>query len=97
MDRSVDYNTIDVSNIVDIYKYLMKKHNKVKKKIMFKLIKEAVIALVNSGSLSRVAKVSDRTMSICLNNEPCLVRPALIDLNSNELHFYPYMVNLGVC
>ena len=31
VDRSVDYNTIDVSNIVDIYKYLMKKHHNVKK------------------------------------------------------------------
>ena len=26
-DFSVDYNTIDVSDIVDIHKYFMKKHN----------------------------------------------------------------------
>ena len=26
-DFSVDYNTIDTSNIIDIHKYLMKKHD----------------------------------------------------------------------
>ena len=27
MDKSVDYDTIDVDNIMEIYKYLMRKHN----------------------------------------------------------------------
>ena len=36
-DFSVDYNTIDTSNIIDIHKYLMKKHNIINI-IMFGLI-----------------------------------------------------------
>ena len=27
MDKSVDYDTIDVDNIMEIYKYLMRIHN----------------------------------------------------------------------
>ena len=29
-----------------------------------------------------------------LNNEPCLVKPTLIDLNPYELHSYPIMSSL---
>ena len=32
-----------------------------------------------------------------LNNELCLAGPTLINLNSNELHYYPFMVSLGTC
>ena len=31
-----------------------------------------------------------------INNEPCLARPALVDLNPNELSSYLFMVNLDV-
>ena len=39
----------------------------------------------------------DRTKCTSLNKEPCLDRPTLIDLNSNELHYYPFMVSLESC
>ena len=32
-----------------------------------------------------------------LNNEPCMVRPTLTDLNSVELGFYSFMSNLDKC
>ena len=32
-----------------------------------------------------------------LNVEPCLARRYLIDLNPNEVHFYPSMVRLDRC
>ena len=32
-----------------------------------------------------------------LNNEPCMVRPTLTDLNSVELGFYSFMINLDKC
>ena len=32
-----------------------------------------------------------------LNNEPCLIRPTLIDLNHIELNNYPLMINLDKC
>ena len=62
---------------------------------MFNFIKQVFIAFLSfSESFSRVAKVSDRTKCIYLINEPSLARPTLIDLNSNELYYYPFMVNL---
>ena len=32
-----------------------------------------------------------------LNNEPCMVRPTLIDLNPLELKNYSFMISLGKC
>ena len=32
-----------------------------------------------------------------LNDELCMVRPTLIDLNPFELKYYPFMVSLGKC
>ena len=56
-DFSVDYNTIGVSDIVDNYKYLMKKNIY---KIMFKIIKQASLLSFNR-SLACVADVSNGT------------------------------------
>ena len=39
-----------------------------------------------SGSLA--------TKFVSLNNEPCMVRPALIDLNPVEFNLYPFMASL---
>ena len=32
-----------------------------------------------------------------LRNEPCMVRPTLIDLNLIELNYYPFMISLNKC
>lgn len=32
-----------------------------------------------------------------INNEPCLIRPTLADLNFDELCGYPFMVNSDKC
>ena len=37
------------------------------------------------------------TKSVSLNNEPCLIRPALTDLNPVELGSYPVMISLDKC
>ena len=59
---------------------------------MFGFIKQAFIVLL---SFSR----SLATKYISLNNEPCLARPTLIDLNSDELSrglfHYSFMISLG--
>ena len=39
----------------------------------------------------------DRTKCLFLNDKPCMVRPTLIDMNPNELKFYPVMINLNEC
>ena len=43
-----------------------------------------------TGSLVHVAKISARKKCISLNNEPCIVRPGLISLNPEGLHYYGY-------
>ena len=37
------------------------------------------------------------TKCLFLNDEPCMVRPALIDLNPVELKYYPFMISLNKC
>ena len=32
-----------------------------------------------------------------LNDEPCMVRPNLIDLNPAELKYYPFRISLHKC
>ena len=77
---SINYNTTDVS---DVHKYWMKKQYE----RMFWWIKQVFIVLVTfSGSLA--------AKSMFLNGEPYLARPTVIDLNPNELHYYPFMISL---
>ena len=37
------------------------------------------------------------TTCLFLNDEPCMVRPTLIDLNPVELKYYPFMISLNKC
>ena len=39
--------------------------------------------------------MSDRTKCLLLNDEPCMVRPTLIDMNPVELIYYPFMISLN--
>ena len=66
---------------------------------MFNLIKQVFIVSLNlSESLARVAKVSDQTKCLFLNDEPCMVRPSLINMNPVELKYYPFMIKCtGSC
>ena len=34
---------------------------------------------------------------VSLSNEPCMIRPTLIDLNPDELKCYPLMISLDKC
>ena len=34
---------------------------------------------------------------VSLNNEPCMIRPTVIDLNPFELNNYPFMISLDKC
>ena len=71
-----------------------KEYNKMMFKFMFNyVIVFFIVLLPFSGSLD--------TKCISLDNELCLVRPTLIDLNSNvhnqRLRHYPFMVSLDRC
>ena len=60
---------------------------------MFQFMKQVSIAfLCFSESLARVAKVSDDKK--CLNNEPHLARPTVVEFISNGLHYCNFMVPL---
>ena len=61
------------------------------------LIKQMFIVLLTfSESLGR-----ERTKCLSLNDEPCMVRPTLINLrltlNPVELKYYPFMTTLDKC
>ena len=57
---------------------------------MFGLVKQVLIALLSiSYSLN--------TTCISLNDEPCVAKLSLIDLNPNEFYNYLFMVSLDRC
>ena len=47
--------------------------------------------------LSPLARVADLTKCVFLNNEPCMVRPTIIDINPVEIKYYPFMISLSRC
>ena len=57
---------------------------------MFSLIKQLFIVLMSFGE-------SLATKWVSLNEEPCIIRPTLIDLNRVELKYYPFIISLGKC
>ena len=60
---------------------------------MFSLIKQVFIILLSlNSSLTR-----DRPKCLFFNDEPCMVRPTLIDLNTVELRYYPFMISIDKC
>ena len=57
---------------------------------MFSLIKQEFIVLLSfSSSLS--------TKCVSLNDEPCVLRPTLIDLSPVEIKYYPFMISSDKC
>ena len=54
---------------------------------MFRLIKQVFIVLL---SFSR----SLATKCVSFNNEPCMIRPTLVDLNRVDLKYYPFIISL---
>ena len=61
------------------------------------MFSKVIVLLSFSSSLALVAKVSDRTKHLFLNDEPCMVRSTFIDFNPVELKCYPFMIILNRC
>ena len=57
---------------------------------MFSLIKQVFIVLLTSSS-------SLATKCLSSNDEPCMVRSILTDLNLAEVKYYPFMISLDKC
>ena len=47
--------------------------------------------------LSSLARVADLSKCLFLNDEPCMVRPTIIDMNPVKLKYYPSMISLNKC
>ena len=61
---------------------------------IFRFIKKKVFI----GSLSLSNLVSTTPLScISMNNQSCKVRPEIINVNSNELVFYPFIIKTSKC
>ena len=82
-DFSVDHSAIEKGVIFDIQEYSVTKNNN-----NGFIIKTFIGILCFHGSLA--------TKCTSLNDKPHITRPALIDLNWNKLHHYPFMVSLDV-
>ena len=39
----------------------------------------------------------NRTKCLVLNDEPCMVRPTIIDAHPVDLKYYPFMISLNKC
>ena len=39
----------------------------------------------------------NRTKCLVLNDEPCMVRPIIIDVHPVELKYYPFVISLNKC
>ena len=61
---------------------------------MFRLF---LVLLSFSETLASETKVSDRRKSLFLNNELCMVRPTLIDMNPVGLKYYSFLISLNKC
>ena len=57
---------------------------------MFSLIKQVFVVLF-------IFNNSVATKCVLSNDEPCIVRATLIDLNSVKLKYYPFVITLDKC
>ena len=65
---------------------------------MFSFIRQVlIVSLSFSSSFGLVVKVFNQTKCPSLNDEPCIIRPTLIDLDPAELKYYPHMNTLDDC
>ena len=61
---------------------------------MFVVIKK----VIHIGSLFLSSLVSTTPLScISMNNQACKVRPEIINVNSNEPVFYPFIIKTSIC
>ena len=79
---SIDYDATYVDDIVDIHKYLMKKTIYCNK--MFRFVKKVFFCRINKF-ITRVNSLS----CISMNNQECKTRPQIVNVNGDELVFFP--------
>ena len=78
---SVDHDAINIIDITDIQNYLMKRN------IIYECLDLLNKHLLYFVGLSATKQVSPK-------NQPCTVRQTPVDLNLDELHYYPFTFRL---
>ena len=89
-DFSVDYDAVAVDDILDIHKYLTKKHGVVSINKMLTLIKKKFFVAMTFSSCNSLKCVT-------MTNQEFKVRAEIININSNEPSFYLYSILVNKC
>ena len=93
-DFRVDYDSIDEFINLEIYKYLMKKHDikclDLLKKMLIRFLSTFIIGNFGKSSFFN-SKGPIQCMS--LNNPPCKATPTLVNINSDEKIFFIYFLS----
>ena len=63
---------------------------------MFSTVKKKII-FYGFISVSKLFRVSSLSKCVDLTNQKCVVRPKIIDVNSNDLVFYPFKIAVNKC
>ena len=61
--------------------------------LLLEFLKSLFIVILDSGR----SLTSRNIKCISLNNEPCLAKPKVINLNPDELHYSTFMIDLNKC
>ena len=102
---SVDYSSINKSDILNVDKYLMVK-NRYKWLEMFQSIRKLLIGLLrtctnfnehNFWSFDEllVSNLKKPIKCLSLKNQPCKAGPTLVNINANETAFYLLIVSFN--
>ena len=78
---------ISVDDILGIHEYLMRKHETKK---MFGFLKKFLFTATAFFGCNALK-------CIVMNKKECKIRSEIIDVNSNELIFYPYSSDVNKC
>ena len=54
-----------------------------------------MILLYFDGSLAAAKAASGAINCVSTNIQQCMVKPMLIDLNLDKLHYYPFIINMS--
>ena len=92
-DFSVDYDAIEVSDILDIRKYLMKKKRNSIKNVQ---IYQSNIYFNNDIFWLQFIELNPLEC-VSMNNQECEVRSKIFNVNSNEPLFYPFSIKTSKC
>ena len=87
-DVSLDYDSIDVDDILDIHKYLTKRMTQCNK--LFGFVKRVFVSAMMFFGCSLYSVNTLECVSI--NNQECKVRPEIFHVNSNQPVFYPFCI-----